>query len=390
MLKPIAILGAVSLLIASATLGLNVPGGASLKFLNSLPTVDREFKKEFRSEFLSRSNHLRNEFAVSGLAPDHEIEEFLSGYLSKETDPESIQLNTVFDALQKKYPGAQYLAANLVSAINRDELLTELSEWDELTHPEFKNVSTTVIGTDRKLIAMSVLSRRIPRFSLAAANNGGQRFFNVCPHGGSVHALELNRKTKTLILSCPDCDRAYDVIASDSSGTMRRANEFFTEFQLPGLSPKISPKKRVLSIWKTVADRCTYQHDHSEYDQSEVWKTSDETWFERQGDCEDTSILLVDLLISAGFDARVAIGWNGNIGQHAWVVVQVEGEQFVIESTLQESPSMADMIPVKDASPFYRPEQLFDRDRLYFQDATPEKVSSNYFSDSLWKSVSWN
>ena len=394
MLRPIVVTGAAGILVASA-LGLSVPDSIlkprGFSILHTPPEVDEKFESAFRSDFLSDANLARSGFSLSSLSSDPQIEHFINYYLSDAALPESIELNEVFDELQVRFPGAQYLAANLVSAPSREELMRQLTTWDELIHPEFHNASTAVTKEGRRLYAMSVLSRRIPKFTLEAANHGGGRFFNVCPHEGSVHALDLDRKSKTLILSCPDCGRPYDVLASDSQGQMRRANQFFTEFKLPSSQlDKAYPSKKdcVMAIWQAVAERCSYEHDHSKFAESEVWKTSDETWSEMQGDCEDTSILLVDTLISAGFEARVAIGWNGNIGQHAWAAVNLGGEQYVIESTIQDSPTAADLIPVKDAAPFYRPEQLFDRDRLYFQSGEPEQSSFDYFCESAWTAVS--
>ncbi len=382
-------LGAAGILVASA-LGLSGPGtwgGNPLDLFRQLPDVDLSFKGDFREDFLMVTNTMRNQFVIEPLKADLEIEAFVDHLLESNTSAENIELNSVFDSLQSQFPGAQYLAANLVSAISRADLLTQLKAWDELAHPEFQEMSTSVVKQDKRLIALSVLSRRIPEFSVDAANQGGGRFFNKCPHCNGVHALDLDRKNKTLILSCPDCERPYDVLAADSSGAMKRANEFLTGFNIPELSNLhgTTTKDKVMEIWKLLACRCSYEHDLSDFNESEVWKTSDETWQQKMGDCEDTSILMVDALITAGIEARVAIGWNGNIGQHAWVVTKIDGEEFVIESTIQDNPTLADLVPVKDASPFYRPEQLFDRECLYFQNDSPDKVAAHYFSDTFWK-----
>jgi len=391
MLRPIIMVGAAGILVASA-LGLSGPGsriGNPLDLFRQLPDVDLGFKGDFRGDFLLETNQMRNQFVIDPLKPDQEIEIFVDQLLESNASPESIELNTVFDSLQSQFPGAQYLAANLVSAVSRADLLTQLAAWDELAHPEFEDMSTSVVKEGKRLVALSVLSRRIPEFSVDAANRGGGRFFNKCPHCNGVHALDLDRKNKTLILSCPDCERPYDVLAAGSSGAMKRASDFLTCFKIPesGDIPGNTTKNKVMEIWKLIAGRCSYEHDLSDYNESEVWKTSDETWEQKMGDCEDTSILMVDALISAGIEARVAIGWNGNIGQHAWVVAKIDGEEFVIESTIQENPTVADLVPVKDASPFYRPEQLFDREYLYFQNDSPDKVAANYFNDSFWTKV---
>ena len=393
MLKSIIGIGA-ALIMAVSAFGLSVQGKFSgvdpFTMWKPIPEPDAEFNQAFQQEFLDISNRMRHQFAVSSLKSDMNLQSVISEKFQRHPSPDSIELNAIFDSLQSKFPGAQYLAANLVSASSREDLISQLMDWDELSHPEFDVVNTSVTRSGRKLVAIGILSRRIPRFCLDQANCGSStRFYNECPHCGSVHALDLQRKNKTLILSCPDCEAPYDVIAAGSDGRMRRANDFFTGFRLP-VNPNADKKQQVISIWNDVANRCSYEHDHLKSNHSEVWKTSEATWIEKLGDCEDTSILLVDSLISAGFEARVAIGWNGNIGQHAWAVLRVDGEEFVLESTIQENPGLSDLVPVKDASPFYRPEQLFDRENLYFQNASPEEVAMNYFEDTMWKRVSWH
>jgi transglutaminase-like putative cysteine protease len=118
-----------------------------------------------------------------------------------------------------------------------------------------------------------------------------------------------------------------------------------------------------------------------------VWKTPAETWAEASGDCEDTAILLADVLIESGFEARVAIGWNGNIGQHAWVVVKAGERQYLLETTLQKEIGREDLAEVSAAAPFYQPEQLFDRERIYFSTTRPERFTKDYFANEVWKPV---
>ena len=91
--------------------------------------------------------------------------------------------------------------------------------------------------------------------------------------------------------------------------------------------------------------------------------------------------------VGAGFDARVAIGWNGNIGQHAWVVVKTAERQYLLEATLQEEVTRDDLVELGEGTDFYRPEQLFDKERIYYTTGSPESFGRDYFSESLWKAV---
>jgi hypothetical protein len=183
----------------------------------------------------------------------------------------------------------------------------------------------------------------------------------------------------------------FEVLAVDTGGRIRRATDFFDGFSLKeslAAEDQLTSEQRIVALWRQVAERCEYQLDQDHISETrEVWKNPRETWEEKAGDCEDTSILLADVLISAGFDARVAIGWNGNIGQHAWVVVQTPRCQYLIESTLQGEITVDSLAEVTQASAFYQPEQLFDRDKVYFTTARPDAFGNDYFSPKLWPPI---
>jgi len=331
---------------------------------------------------------------------DEPVQSFLEAFVDSRSDPKEIELDEVFDAIQREFPGAQYLAANLIISNNRDELLSKLTGWNAVANPDFNTLNTAVFRASGGLGALGVMSRRIPPFSLCEANEGGGRFFNRCPHCEVIHALELDRETRTLILSCPHCELPFDVLAAGTGGLMKRANDYLEGFTLEAVGKKSSSQRDedgIVALWGIVADRCEYQLDQDRTfgrvpgddapGPGEVWKSSRETWNEAAGDCEDTSILLADVLIGAGFDARVAIGWNGNIGQHAWVVVRLGERQYILESTLQKKIERRDLAAIVDASAFYQPEQLFDRDEIYYSTARPDHSRADYFSETLWKKV---
>jgi hypothetical protein len=375
--------------------GLQASGRVDLiGLLRGLPEIDASFQRGFRSDAMGRINRLRQPAGVAEVRGDESIQAFLEQFMARQSKPQDLELEAVFDALQHEFPGAQYLAANLVTSRDREELLGKLAGWTAVANPEFDAINTTVFRASGRLGALAVMSRRIPEFSIQAANENGGRFHNRCPHCGVIHALELDRDSRTLILSCPHCDLPFEVLAVDTRGRIRRAMEFLEGFSLP-VSPKetaSSDEEKILAIWRVVADRCDYELDQDRADDSgdgnrEVWKTSGETWAEASGDCEDTSILLADALIEAGFDARVAIGWNGNIGQHAWVVVKAGEGQYLLETTLQKKIGREDLSEVAAAASFYQPEQLFDREQIYYSTARPERFTKDYFAKDVWKPV---
>lgn len=385
-------------LVAGAALltGLQLTGKLDLTgLLSRVPEVDAVFQRGFRSDAMADINRMRSPLGVEEVRGDEELQACLQEWVDSLPDPAGIELDSVFDALQTRFPGAQYLAANLVTSRDRGELLGKLVNWDASASPEFDSVNTAVFRSGNSLGALGVMSRRIPAFSLDEANVKGGRFHNRCPHCGTVHALELGRELRTLILSCPHCDLPFDVLAVGSDHRMHRATDFFEGFSIPG-SPRPetgSAEEQVLALWRRVSERCQYEAEQDRHSATsgdaprDVWKTSSETWEEARGDCEDTSILLADILITAGFDARVAIGWNGNVGQHAWVVVRVGGRQYLLETTLQKKIGPEDLVEVSSVAGFYQPEQVFDRQSIYFTTARPEQFTADYFAETVWKSV---
>lgn len=390
--------GSIMLTVGVALLiGLQKSGKVDvLGLLISPPEVDEAFQQDFRSQAIMRINQIRVPAEVGEIHGDELLQDYLEEFVSRHPKPQDIELDEVFDSLQTKFPGAQYLAANLITSANREDLLEKLSSWTAVANPDFDSIITTVFRAGSQIGVIGVMSRRIPEFSLRAANTEGGRFHNRCPHCQVIHALELDRDSRTLILSCPHCDLPFDVLAVGSSGEIKRATDFLEGFRLfeetTGKRPA-SGEERVLALWSQVADHCEYQLDQDRAGASsddrfrEVWKASGETWHEASGDCEDTSILLADVLISAGFEARVAIGWNGNIGQHAWVVVKVGTRQYILESTLQKKIENSDLVDVESSAAFYQPEQLIDRDRIYYSTARPDRFRLDYFSTALWKAI---
>lgn len=391
MIRSILGFGGFALAVCTALLiGLQKTGRFDvLTAFTPLPEIDAAFQRGFRSDLLAYVNRMRIPGNVEAVKGDEELQNFLISYVESQPDPTKIDLDLVFNSVQQEFPGAQYLAANLVTSTNREELMGRIKGWSAVGNPDFNTINTSVFKSGRQLGVLGVMSRRIPRFSLRTANEKGGKFYNKCPHCDEVHALELERDSRTIILSCPYCDLPFDVLASDSSDTIRRATEFFEGINLEeeNLPENLSSEARVLRIWQTVSKQCKYELDQEDGAMSEVWKRPTETWYSKAGDCEDTSILLADALITAGFPARVAIGWNGNIGQHAWVVALIDGKEYVLESTLEKNITRDDLAEVEAASSFYQPEQLFDREHMYYTTARPENFRVNYFSPELWKQI---
>ena len=384
--------GLVLAALVSLAVVLPTTGGLGLGYQpHPLPDLNGVYQRGFRSDAMIEINEARLPRGSGSVSVDEALQGYVHDLVQAQANPTSLELDDVFNAIQAKFPGAQYLAANLVISTNRKSLLAELGHWEAATNSEFDTVTTSVFQVGHQIGVLGVMSCRIPQFSLRKANSKGGRFFNKCPHCGDVHALEIQKESRTLILSCPYCELPFEVLAVDTGGRIRRATDFFDGFSLKEDSAaefQPTSEQRIVALWRQVAERCEYQLDQDHISETrEVWKNPRETWVEKAGDCEDTSILLADVLISAGFDARVAIGWNGNIGQHAWVVVKTARRQYLIESTLQGEITVESLVEVNQASAFYKPEHLFDRDQVYFTTARPDEFGNDYFSPKFWPTI---
>lgn len=352
--------------------------------------VDQKYKDSFQVELLREFNDLRGVAQLASLDEDDSLQGFLEQWVARQPDPAIINFDEVFAEVQEAYPGAQYLAANLATGSGREELIHKLSGWTSLGNPDFHAVNTVVFSTRHQVGALSLLSHSIPPYTLAAANEVGGRFYNTCPHCCKLHAVEIEKVPRTLILSCPSCGLPFAVLAANRDGEIRAVTSFFDYLKLPEgeeMAVPTSDEERVLALWNKVEARCVYELDAEGETLQEVWKSSQETWADGVGDCEDTAILLADVLLSAGFEARVAIGWNGNIGQHAWVVVRCGEQQYVLESTLEGLIEAEQMSPLSEAAPFYQPEQLFDREHVYVTNTSPEVFRADYFSPTIWQVI---
>ncbi len=352
--------------------------------------VDQHYKDSFKVELLREFNDLREVAQLASLDEDDSLQVFLEEWVARQPDPAMINFDKVFAEVQEAYPGAQYLAANLATGSSREELIGKLRGWSSLGNPDFHAVNTVVFSTRNQVWALSLLSHSIPPYTLDAANEVGGRFYNTCPHCCELHAVEIEKVPRTLILSCPSCSLPFAVLAANRDGEIRPVTSFFDYLKLPEteeMANQASDQQRVLALWNKVEARCEYELDAAGELLQEVWKSSQETWADGAGDCEDTAILLADVLLSAGFEARVAIGWNGNIGQHAWVVVRCGEQQYVLESTLEGLIEAEQMSPLSEAAPFYQPEQLFDREHVYVTNSSPEVFRADYFSPTIWQVI---
>ncbi|MEM7146282.1 MAG: transglutaminase-like domain-containing protein [Verrucomicrobiota bacterium] len=362
------------------------------------PSVKRDFlgggvaeealdQADFQAACVEVANGWRRQFEVRELEGDEEVQAALRRLVEGLGEGELVSLPQVFSHVQQFVPAASSLSASVSYAPDLEGLKKQLSEWDDIVIDEYDYLSTWLIVDGRRLGCVTVLAQKIPPFSLDRLAQGGGAFFNECSRCGDRHAVELRDLRRTIVLSCPGCKQEYDLIAYDSTGRYRRAPDFLDRFALPrAADSEEGSLEEVYRIWSAVREKCDYEYDGAASPNltEERWQLPGETYASGRGDCEDTSILLADALISAGYPARVAIGRNRRVGEHAWCVVRVDGEQYLLETT-GGKPTEAVIPKVSEEGEYYLPRQLFDREAIYFR--TEVGDSADYWSDEAWARV---
>jgi predicted transglutaminase-like cysteine proteinase len=125
---------------------------------------------------------------------------------------------------------------------------------------------------------------------------------------------------------------------------------------------------RTQNLWMphyTISMRLKYQLDAQQYGGfKEVWQNSKEAFMNTRGDCEDHALALADWLIEMGIDARVVLGDYKNEG-HAWVVVFLEREIFLLESTSKQKNQSWRHYPLAKFETNYHPKYMFNRNYFW-------------------------
>jgi len=120
----------------------------------------------------------------------------------------------------------------------------------------------------------------------------------------------------------------------------------------------------------TISMRLKYQLDAEQYGgYKEVWQNSKEAFYNTRGDCEDHALALADWLIEMGIDARVVLGRFKKEG-HAWVVVFLDGEIFLLESTSKQKNRSWQHYPLARFESNYHPQYMFNRDYFWLNNGS--------------------
>lgn len=345
----------------------------------------------FRTDTLKKLNSVRFDRGLMDVANDQDVQSWLAtaldnyNFASGETG-----LQNLLNDLPTKVPALSSASIRSLNAKAMEDLNEQIDFWTEAYRPETSIIATHLYPEEKGRIGcVLIAANRVPDFDIALLNDGVTEFYNVCRHCEEPHIGKLSKVDLALAVSCPRCRKGYDLLAIDMLGTYHRANQFLEGMRPPpGVgSDATNRHEEMMAIWSAVLERCRYAKDLSGLKgEKDTWQRPSETFDFRNGDCEDTALLLTDWLLSRGFNARVAIGETVGIGGHAWTVVELEGRQYCLETTIGKVPKAApETITVADR---YRPQFLFDRRNIYFFDSKLTDVTE-YFSSDHWIALAY-
>lgn len=343
----------------------------------------------FMARALQTANQIRGETQLEQLRSSEQLLETLRDYVERDRLAAG-QLEDVFAHVERSLPQAHEIAVNLVYSRSEETLQEELSGWADVGYAQHTHYATWVFRDEKRraLGCLAVLARELPKLELPiSADRTAPTYFDTCRLCGAGHGISLGRQAQnTLIMTCPHCDRPYNLIATDSSGNWRRANQFFDGVTSPDLDPGLTRLEELMAIWQIVASKCQYKTDAQRIFGSDSWELPVETYHNGHGDCEDTSLLLVDMLIAHGFEARVALGEHEGEG-HAWCVVRLDDQAYLLESTWADIEGLSAPPSVDEIALDYRPKYLFDHDALYFLRQTD--WTGDYWAEQRWQKVEY-
>ncbi len=334
-----------------------------------------------------RLNSLRQARALPSFETDPDLAAFLDEFPVDQFVAQ-VDLPLLFDQIEGRFPQVHEIAAKQVFGASQRQILEDLENWPALEHPNLTHLAAQFYHPKRhreRLGCVVVLVRKLQPLQLPVSSLESGEFFDQCRRCDRGHGLALRQLNQnTLIIRCPHCRQPYNLIAVDSKGLWRRANHFLIGFDEIDPGENLDPEKRVLHLWRQVTQICRYRRDTERIGGADSWEFPSQTALHGSGDCEDSSLLLADLLIANGFDARVVLGRHQGEG-HAWCVVRIGKRVFLLESTNPHAAKARLLPHLEDVALEYEPAYMFDREHLYFKDF--EGWTSNYWSSKVWTAV---
>jgi len=328
-------------------------------------------------EVLKAVNELREGAGLKRLTVHPELQIALDDFTQEGM---SGGLEGAFRFAGARIPTIHELAGNLVYGAGDELIMRELERWTDVLDPAHTHLAVQFFDDQKRGRSgcIAVLASTFPEFRPPMNSAGVSGFFDVCRWCGRGHGISVaGGGQTTLVIQCPDCRRTCDLVATDSNGYWRRVTQFLHRGH--SVSPAAGMTE-VMAIWMKLTTKNRYQRDAERIGGGDSWNLPAETLRRGTGDCEDTSLLLAQLLLDRGYEARVVLGKHRGQG-HAWCVLRLEGQSYLLESTTSRSD--LDRPPlISECALDYEPEYQFDADRMYFKGF--EGWTGEYWSDAIW------
>jgi hypothetical protein len=317
--------------------------------------------------------------------PDLELQEWLLNRTeSSPADPDSLA-----QAARVSWPQYHEIIVFKAQSATADGLLQQIASWPDLGNHDLTHLAAVaepaVFGLGWS--ATVLVGQRLPIFAPEGLLDLKQdKFYSVCTLCKEGQACQIPRHSRSLSLECPHCHRVYAMVAADSGGRFRYVNEYLTGYAPPARYPAGQTKlSELMAIWRAVASGCRYTTDAGD-DENDAWQTARETQILGKGDCEDSSILLADWLLARDFQVRVALGRYAERGGHAWVVVRLDDQDYLLEST--EGASTARRPPLlSEVGSRYVPELLFDHLAFFIRTKPADLWNGDFWGEKTWQRV---
>lgn len=349
-------------------------------------------RAEIVDEIVSETNRLRENSMRTTLVADADLDTWLAEQ-AKNVTPHESSVDVLLNRLETMEPSVSSASAQFISANKAEEVTRTLQEWAEQLPDGTSDVAVHLFPKSpiQPFRAVAVAAERLPKFSprLLGVENDGlhQRFYNICATCKKPHVSMVTRESLAVALECPTCEAPYDLYAMKLDGSYCRVTDLLTGYERSsGFPDDMSKYDQMLAIWRTVLKEFVYTTDlQGSNGPQDSWQTAAQTSKIGNGDCEDTSIFMTDWLISRGINARVAIGVHSAGGGHAWCVAEVDGKEYLLETTGGNDTDTSKPPLVSRSGNEYQPLAMFDNHAIYFREN--EDPIAQYFTSAGWNQI---
>jgi predicted transglutaminase-like cysteine proteinase len=346
------------------------------------------------NDLASKANNIRERSKLPALLTDTALTKWLEKNGGSVTAHES-SVDVLLNRLQSSEPSVASTSAQYVSSNKAEEVLETLQQWASSLSADKTEIAIHIFPQSRfqSYRVVAIAAEGLPEFSpnlLSIENDGvSKKFYNKCASCGKTHSGVVQRQGLALPLQCSHCNEIYDVYAMKLDGSYCRVTELLAGYERTANFPaEMTKYDKMIAVWRTVVTGFAYDTDIKiSSGPQDSWQTALETSKIGSGDCEDTSILLADWLISLGINARVAVGSHISGGGHAWCVAEIDGNEYLLETTSGEHTDFRKPPSTSRYSHEYMPMAMFDRERLFFREG--EGWTPEYFTSNGWRAIEY-